>query len=165
MASSSKRYKRVAQKVRSASLSGRISDEVAQTNFECFWCNPPSNIWRIRKVISHKLLGILFFIREGFVFQDWLEYQGLARFVEMLGDWYLDLVKVFYANLKVENGIICSKVKGVNIKLDEAIWSTIVGFKPGGHKSYMGVFSINKLVIYKACLRNPDKSRNFTCLK
>ncbi|BAT82061.1 hypothetical protein VIGAN_03200500 [Vigna angularis var. angularis] len=80
----------------------------------------------------------------------------------MSGDWYPDLIKVFYANLRVENGIICSRVKGVNNKLDEGISSMIVGFKLGGHKSHLSVLVINKLAIYKACLRNPDEPRDFT---
>lgn len=37
------------------------------------------------------------------------------------------LVKVFYGKFRVENGLICSMVEGVNIKLDDAIWNTIGG--------------------------------------
>ncbi|KOM48468.1 hypothetical protein LR48_Vigan07g217200 [Vigna angularis] len=47
--------------------------------------------------------------KEGFLFQEWLVYQGLAQFVGMLRDWYPDLVKVFYANMRDENGIIYSR--------------------------------------------------------
>lgn len=83
----------------------------------------------------------------------------------MSGDWYLDLVKVFYVNLKVKNGIICSRVKGVDINMDEAIWLTIVDFRPNGHKSHLGVPGINKMAIYKACLRNPNEPRDFTLFK
>lgn len=83
----------------------------------------------------------------------------------MSRDWYPDLIKVFYVNLRVENGIICSRVKGVNIKLDEGIWSTIVGFKLGGYKSQLGMLGINRLAIYKACLRNPYEPRDFTLSK
>ncbi|WVZ22988.1 hypothetical protein V8G54_001532 [Vigna mungo] len=82
---SSKGFKRAAYKVGSASPTGWINDDNALTNFECFW--------RIQKIISHKYMGINFFKREGLFFQDWLEYQGLANFVEMSRDWYPNLVK------------------------------------------------------------------------
>lgn len=45
----------------------------------------------------------------------------MNKFIEMTGSWYLDLIKVFYANLKVVDGEVCFRVKGVNIKLDEEI--------------------------------------------
>lgn len=47
-----------------------------------------------------------FFCHEGFAFQDWLSLHGLDRFVEMTEPWYPDLIKVFYANLNVVDGII-----------------------------------------------------------
>lgn len=79
----------------------------------------------------------------------------------MSGDWYPNLVKVFNANLRVENGLVYSRMKGVNIKLDETIWTTIAGFRPNGYKSHLGASGINKLEIYKDCLRFPDEPRYF----
>lgn len=34
---------------------------------------------------------------------------------------YLELVRVFYSNLKISDGTLCSRVKGVDIKLTEEI--------------------------------------------
>lgn len=83
----------------------------------------------------------------------------------MSGDWYPNPIKVFYVNPGVENIIIYSRVKGVTIKLDEGIQSTIFGFKPNGHKSHLSVPGVNKLGIYKACLRNLDEPKNYPLFK
>lgn len=77
------------------------------SDFACFW--------GFKEVIKHKSLSLLFFCNEGFIFQEWLIYSGLAKFVELEGDFYPDLVKVFYANIRVQDSCILSRVKGVDI--------------------------------------------------
>ncbi|KAG2394579.1 uncharacterized protein HKW66_Vig0180430 [Vigna angularis] len=47
----------------------------------------------------------------------------------MTVDCYLDLVEVFYHNMKVVDGLICSRVKGVDIKIDDEIWLSFTGLK------------------------------------
>ncbi|KOM48156.1 hypothetical protein LR48_Vigan07g186000 [Vigna angularis] len=49
----------------------------------------------------------------------------------MVDPWYPKLVKVFYCNLKISDGTLCSKVKGVDIKLTEEDYSH---YKTGGMK-------------------------------
>lgn len=110
-------------------------------------------------------MGIIFFRTKGFIFQDWLEYQGLASFVEMSRDWYPDLVRLFYANLKVINGTLCFRVKGVDIRLDEDVWTSIAGICLGGYKSHLGMPRVNKLTIYKACFINAEVSLCRICIK
>ncbi|WVZ22500.1 hypothetical protein V8G54_001044 [Vigna mungo] len=78
--SSSRRGKRVTPIERHASPSGCISDEEKQSNFICFL--------EFKEVIRHKFLSLLFFHNEGFMFQEWLIYQGLAKLIEMDGDYY-----------------------------------------------------------------------------
>ncbi|KOM43425.1 hypothetical protein LR48_Vigan05g102900 [Vigna angularis] len=51
---------------------------------------------------------------------------------EMKGYCYPDLVEVFYTNLRVVNGVIHSRVKGVNITIDDNVWLDIVGLKVEG---------------------------------
>ena len=58
--------------------------------------------------------------------------------MQLRGIYCSDLLKVFYANAREENGIVISRVKGVNITLDESVWRTIAGFQLGGEKSYIG---------------------------
>jgi len=56
----------------------------------------------------------------------------LEIFLQLRGIYYPDLLKVFYANAREENGIVVSWVKGVNITLDQSVWTTIAGFQLGG---------------------------------
>ncbi|KOM48322.1 hypothetical protein LR48_Vigan07g202600 [Vigna angularis] len=115
MASSSaqrKRVKTIGQKnmKHPSELDGWISDGEVQSKFlDC---------WKMRSLITHKFLKLSFFRNEGFEFH-WLKQQGLKKFVEMEDPWYPELVKVFYCNLKISDGTLCSRVKGVDIKLTE----------------------------------------------
>ncbi|KOM55845.1 hypothetical protein LR48_Vigan10g173700 [Vigna angularis] len=67
---------------------------------------------------------------------------------------YPDLVKVFYTNLRVVNGVIHSRVKGVNITIDDNVWSDIAGLKAEGRyrvdKQYLhdGLNKEEKMVAY-----------------
>ncbi|KOM58606.1 hypothetical protein LR48_Vigan11g164000 [Vigna angularis] len=45
--------------------------------------------------------------------------------MELRGSYYPDLVRVFYFNLKVHNGIFHTRVKGVDIVLDNDIWTNV----------------------------------------
>ncbi|KOM55601.1 hypothetical protein LR48_Vigan10g149300 [Vigna angularis] len=79
----------------------------------------------------------------------------------MKGDCYPDLVKVFYTNLRVVNGVIHSRVKGVNITIDDNVWSHIAGLKDEGLDSHIRDSKSNrwltKRVIYVNCLRYPRR--------
>lgn len=72
---------------------------------------------------------------------------------------------MFYANVKVMNEIITFRVKRVDIKLDYEIWTSIVGFRLGGEKSYKGFPRLNKLRIFQTCLRYPNESKDYTLFK
>ncbi|KOM34541.1 hypothetical protein LR48_Vigan02g069100 [Vigna angularis] len=102
-----------------------------------------------------------FFRTQGFLFQEWLFYSSLTKFVELEGDYYPNLVKVFYTNLKAERNCLVSKVKGVTINIVEAIWGIIAGFQSRGLKSHLGITSLNKVNIYNDCLRNPNMVGNY----
>ncbi|KOM43250.1 hypothetical protein LR48_Vigan05g085400 [Vigna angularis] len=79
----------------------------------------------------------------------------------MKGDCYQDLVEVFYTNLRVVNGVIHSRVKGVNIIIDDNVWSHIVGLKAEGLDSHIRDSESNrwltKRVIYVNYLRYPQR--------
>ncbi|KOM52125.1 hypothetical protein LR48_Vigan09g078400 [Vigna angularis] len=79
---------------------------------------------------------------------------------------YLDLQlfkkeEVFYTNLRVLNGVIHSRVKGVNITIDNNVWSNIVGLKVEGLDSHIRDSDSNKWLtkrtIYINCLRYPGR--------
>ncbi|KOM47765.1 hypothetical protein LR48_Vigan07g146900 [Vigna angularis] len=82
----------------------------------------------------------------------------------MTGDCYVDLVQVFYHNLKVVDGVICSWVKGVDIKIDDKIWISFTGLKAEGFMSHERNFELNqwtnKKKIYKEYLRSPTRLKD-----
>ncbi|KAG2394781.1 uncharacterized protein HKW66_Vig0078440 [Vigna angularis] len=79
----------------------------------------------------------------------------------MIGDCYPDLVEVFYHNLKVVNGVIWSRVKGVDIKNDDEIWLSFIGLKAKGFMSHEKTSELNqwthKKNIYKEFLTYPKR--------
>ncbi|KOM57741.1 hypothetical protein LR48_Vigan11g077400 [Vigna angularis] len=121
--------------------------------------------WKKRKLISHKYLKLSFFRNEGFVFQSWLSKQGLKMFNEMTNPWYLELVRVFYSNLKISDGTLCSRVKGVDIKLTNEVWTDIAGFRLEGQKCHLGMEGFHKFTIYQDSLRNIDEVRDYSHYK
>jgi len=52
----------------------------------------------------------------------------------MNGNIFSDLVKVFYTNLSFEGEHISSHVKGVDMEIIPAIWTTVTGLKYSGAK-------------------------------
>jgi len=58
-----------------------------------------------------------------------LKEKMLKRFLEMSGNIYPDLVKVFYTNLQFVGDNMCSHVKRVDIKITHDVWTTIIGLK------------------------------------
>ncbi|KOM34748.1 hypothetical protein LR48_Vigan02g089800 [Vigna angularis] len=119
--SSSRGKEKVARVTRNASPSRWISDPDMRGKF-LYWTH-------FKIVVPHKYLDLQLFKKEWFLFQEWIAYQGLTDFVQMKGHCYPDLVEVFYTNLRVVNGVIHSRVKGVNIIIDDNVWLDIVGLK------------------------------------
>ncbi|KOM43179.1 hypothetical protein LR48_Vigan05g078300 [Vigna angularis] len=151
--SSSRRGKKVAHLLRNASPNGWISDDEERYKIGCYR--------KLFKVVPHKFLDVELFKREGFIFQEWLVDVGLLKFLEMTGDCYPDLEQVFYHNLKVVNGVICSRVKGVDIKIDDEIWLSFTSLKAEGFMSHERNSELNqwtnKKKIYKEYLRSPTR--------
>ena len=56
-------------------------------------------------------------------------------------------------------------MKGVNIILDDTVWTTIAGFQLGGENSYIGSPNLRKMEIYKSLLRNPSSANKCTFYK
>ncbi|KOM43467.1 hypothetical protein LR48_Vigan05g107100 [Vigna angularis] len=79
----------------------------------------------------------------------------------MKGHYYPDLVEVFYTNLRVVNGVILSRVKGVNITIDDNVWLDIAGLKAEGSDSHIRDSESNrcltKRAIYINFLRYPGR--------
>ena len=87
-----------------------------------------------RKVINN--LKVVFF--------SWLKSQKLAdvrsllkeqllkRFLDMKGNIYPDLIRVFYTNLKFEGNNLASHFKGVDMEITHEVWAVETGLKYAG---------------------------------
>lgn len=76
-----------------------------------------------------------------------LKHQKLKKLLELTGNVYPDLVKVFYTNLTLDGKNIVSYVKGIKYS----------GLKVGkGDTS--GIQEFNKLQYYRSCMRTPAQS-------
>lgn len=84
----------------------------------------------------------------GFQFPNLLEGQGLLHLVEQKGCIYSDLICVFYFNLHVPDGVATTKVKGVNIILDDDIWANVamMPIKDDVVKVHLGEEGFNRLL-------------------
>jgi len=101
------------------------------------------------------------------VVRSLLKEQRLKRFLELSGNIYPDLVKVFYTNLQFNGDTLNSHVNGVDIVITNDVWAAITGLKFSGvriNKGNVGVIEeFNKMQFYKNCLKNPlSKVRNFS---
>jgi len=91
----------------------------------------------------------------------------LKRFLEMSGNIYPDLIRVFYTNLQFVGNNLVSHVKRVDMEVTHEVWTAITGLKYAGLQINKGNISVveefNKIQFYKNCLKNPrDKVRNFS---
>jgi len=89
-----------------------------------------------------------------------LKDQSLRKFLEMKGNIYPDLIRVFYTNLKFEGNNLVSHVKGVDMEITHDVWNVVAGLKYSGlriNKGNLGVVEdFNKVQYYKSCLKNQN---------
>jgi len=87
-----------------------------------------------------------------------LKDQLLKRFLEMKGNIYPDLIRVFYTNLKFEGNNLVSHVKDVDMEIAHDVWVVVTGLKYDGlriNKGNLGVVEdFNKVRYYKSYLKN-----------
>ena len=90
-----------------------------------------------------------------------LKEQRLKRFLELTGNIYPNLVKVFSGDSLV------SHVKGVDMVITNDVGTVLAGLKFSGiriNRGNLGVVEdFNKIQFYKSCLKDPhSKVRNFS---
>jgi len=92
------------------------------------------------------------------------KHQKLKKLLELTGNVYPDLVKVFYTNLTLDEKNIVSYVKGIKIKVTIEVWSSMAGIKYYGLKvgkgNTSGIQEFNKIQYYRSCVRNHAQSIN-----
>ncbi|KOM43822.1 hypothetical protein LR48_Vigan05g142700 [Vigna angularis] len=138
---------------RNVDLSGWISDEETRLEF-LRWT-------KFKHIVPHKYLNLNLFEKEGIHFQEWIETQGLSTLVQMKGDWYPDSVRVFYNNTRNIDGVLHSRVKGVNVHIDNDVWFQLVGLKVEGLFSHLRYSEKHKWLkkkdVYSNWLRFPGR--------
>ncbi|KOM35023.1 hypothetical protein LR48_Vigan02g117300 [Vigna angularis] len=81
----------------------------------------------------------------------------------MKGDCYPELVSVFYNNLKVVNDDIHSRVKGMDIIINDNVWIRVAGLKDEGCMSHLYDSMHNRRTtkrhMYKGYMRFPGRYR------
>ena len=86
--------------------------------------------------------------------------QGVKFFTKMRGTYYPDLVRAFYFNYKFRDGVGFTKVKGVDIILDDDIWENVAQFPIHDATSPIitaGIEGFNRIFAYRSFMRRPDK--------
>ncbi|WVZ25981.1 hypothetical protein V8G54_004525 [Vigna mungo] len=131
--SSSKRQKIIPSSEREANSSGWINDDNTRERFLM--------LRTLKEVVKHKMAELTLFEQEEFMFPDDLRFQ----------------VEVFYHNVKELDGNIHSRVKCVDIVIDNDMWRKIAGLKEVGvlsHKSDCPLYKkIRKTEMFKSFMR------------
>jgi len=82
--------------------------------------------------------------------------QKLKAFLELFGKIYLVLVKVFYANLKFNGGVLKSSLKGVKMEITKPIWKDVVDLRQRGVQVRKGeittIEEFNKVQYFNQCV-------------
>jgi len=93
---------------------------------------------------------------------DILKFQRLEHFVKLSGNIYPDLVKVFLTNMWIDEGVIYSQVKGVDMAITDEVWLSVAGLRDAGtivsRANVADLGGFDKVQFFNACLRNPNSS-------
>ena len=95
------------------------------------------SIFGNKEIIGPKFIRTQWFKDEGFQFPALLEYQGLVKFMEFSGDYYPELVKVFYTTVRATlEGHLHAEVKARKIIVDDEVWDKVAGLTCAGIKKF-----------------------------
>ena len=78
-----------------------------------------------RIILDPKYLDIDFFNDETFDCYQVFQNSGLIDFMSLKLPYYPELVKVFYSNLKIQDGIISSEVHGISMIIDQSLFFSL----------------------------------------
>jgi len=137
---------------RTASIEGWISDEDRRFEFITLWKDKP--------LITPKCIQSQWFINRHFTIPAFLAEQGVKFFTKMHGTYYPDLVRSFYFNYKFKDGVGFTKVKGVDIILDDDIWENVAQFPIDDGTSPIltaGIEGFNRIFAYRSFMRRPNQ--------
>ncbi|KOM48187.1 hypothetical protein LR48_Vigan07g189100 [Vigna angularis] len=116
-------------------------------------------MWKERKILRQKFVDLNWFTTHQFQFSQQLIEQGVQHLLQLQGRYYPDLVRVFYYNLKYQNGIIYTRVKGIDIILDNDIWTNVAHLPILENTMHVpnDFGDFNKILAYRSFMRNPQQ--------
>ena len=78
-----------------------------------------------RIILDPKYLDIAFFNDETFDCYQVFQNSGLVDFMSLKLPYYPELVRVFYSNLKIQDGTIRSEVHGISMIIDQSLFFSL----------------------------------------
>ncbi|WVZ10786.1 hypothetical protein V8G54_015316 [Vigna mungo] len=134
---------------RDATVEGWLSDDQDQQSF--------SQFWKERKLTKQKFIDLAWYTSHNFSFPNLIIEQGVQHIMELRGRYYPDLVQEFYFNLKVRDGIFSTRVKGVDIVLDNDVWTNVAKVLVLENSQIVpsDFANFNKIMVFQSFLRNP----------
>ncbi|KAL5129391.1 hypothetical protein HKD37_U058161 [Glycine soja] len=85
-----------------------------------------------RIILDPKYLDVEFFNDETFNCYQVFQNSGLVDFMSLKLPYYPELVKVFYCNLKIQDGIIISEVHGIPMVIDQSLFFSLTNLPSQG---------------------------------
>ena len=97
------------------------SDDQRQRYYSQF-CN--------KVILDPKYLHLEFFDEETFDCYQVFQNYGLIDFMSLKLSYFPELVKVFYNNLKIQDGILYSEVQNILVVIDQSLFFSLTQFAP-----------------------------------
>jgi len=88
-------------------------------------CQRYNSQFSSRIILDPKYLDIDFFNYETFDCYQVFQNSGLVYFMSLKFPYYPELVRVFYSNLKIQDGIIRSEVHGISMIIDQSLFFSL----------------------------------------
>ncbi|KAL5173059.1 hypothetical protein HKD37_16G045680 [Glycine soja] len=104
------------------SLSSSRSSTLSSSDDQRLWYNSQ---FSSRIILDPKYLHTNFFNDETFDCYQVFQNSGLVDFMSLKLPYYPELVKVFYSNLKIQDGIISSEVHGISMIIDQSLFFSL----------------------------------------
>lgn len=92
--------------------------------------------------------------------------QGLKYLVELQGSYYHDLILTFYYNFKYKNRVTFTKVIGIDIILDNDIWTNVAHLlvQKDAINVQIRLEGFNRVLAFRSFLKNPQQLINMQFL-
>jgi len=128
------------KRTKSVAIKNAGSDEPNESDYlERWFCGNQESIEEYYKlysrkiIISPKMLSLDWLKEEKLVeVRSMLKFQKLDQFLNLTGNTYPDLVKVFLTNMWYDDEFVYSQAKGIDFAINEEVWMNVTGLNNEG---------------------------------